>query len=44
MAGADVLGEIDIDSERHAAFGAADKTLLEAVAALLAARMSVRSR
>jgi len=44
MAGGDVLGEIDIDSDRQAAFGSADKTLLEAVAAQLAARMSVRSR
>ena len=43
MAGSDVLGEIDIDSDRPAAFGEADRTLLEAVAALLAARMSVRS-
>lgn len=43
MAGSDVLGEIDIDGDRPAAFGEADKTLLEAVAALLAARMSVRS-
>src|SRR4029450_12018688 len=42
MAGEHVLGDIAIDSDRHAAFGAADKTLLEAVAALLAARMSVR--
>jgi putative methionine-R-sulfoxide reductase with GAF domain len=31
-----VLGEIDIDSDRPAAFGAADRTLLEAVAAALA--------
>ncbi len=31
-----VLGEIDIDSDRPAAFTAADRTLLEAVAALLA--------
>ena len=44
MAGGDVLGEIDIDSDRPAAFSAADKTLLEGVAALLAARMSVGSR
>ena len=44
MAGGDVLGEIDIDSDRPAAFGTADQTLLEAVAALLAARMSVGSR
>ena len=44
MAGGEVLGEIDIDSDRQAAFGAADKTLLEAVATQLAARMSVGSR
>ena len=36
MHGARVLGEIDIDSDRPAAFGAADRELLEAVAALLA--------
>src|SRR3954468_20068859 len=30
-----VLGEIDIDSDRFAAFGAADKRLLESVASLL---------
>src|SRR3954469_2114090 len=40
MRGADVLGEIDIDSDRRAAFGAADRALLEPVAALLAERMS----
>jgi GAF domain-containing protein len=34
--GADVLGEIDIDSDKKAAFGPADRELLEAVAALLA--------
>ncbi len=38
MRGADVLGEIDIDSDRKAAFGPADRELLEAVAALLARR------
>jgi GAF domain-containing protein len=38
MRGSDVLGEIDIDSDRPAAFKPADRTLLEAVAALLAAR------
>ena len=32
----EVLGEIDVDSDRLAAFGAEDKMLLEAVAALLA--------
>jgi len=36
MSGERVLGEIDIDSDRSAAFGAADKTLLESVASLLA--------
>jgi GAF domain-containing protein len=36
MRGAEVLGEIDIDSDKPAAFGAADRTLLEATAALLA--------
>jgi L-methionine (R)-S-oxide reductase len=35
-----VLGEIDIDSDRPAAFGAADRTLIEAVAALLAPRIA----
>jgi GAF domain-containing protein len=38
MRGTDVLGEIDIDSDKPAAFGPADRTLLEAVATLLAAR------
>jgi L-methionine (R)-S-oxide reductase len=35
MKGTRVLGEIDIDSDKKAAFGAADKELLEATAALL---------
>jgi L-methionine (R)-S-oxide reductase len=35
----DVLGEIDIDSDRPAAFGDADRMLLEKVAALLAPRL-----
>ena len=30
MSGAEVLGEIDIDSDRPAAFGQADRALLEA--------------
>ncbi len=34
--GTHVLGEIDIDSDKPAAFGAADRQLLERVAALLA--------
>jgi L-methionine (R)-S-oxide reductase len=40
MRGADVLGEIDIDSDRRAAFGAPDRALLEPVAAMLAERMA----
>jgi GAF domain-containing protein len=36
MREAHVLGEIDIDSDKKAAFGPADRDLLEAVAALLA--------
>ena len=36
MNGADVLGEIDIDSDRPSAFGANDRALLEQVAPLLA--------
>ena len=35
----EVLGEIDIDSDRPAAFGDADRVLLEKVAALLAPRV-----
>ena len=35
-----VLGEIDIDSDRPAAFGAADRALLEPVAALLAEQLA----
>lgn len=34
-----VLGEIDIDSDRRAAFGPGDQQLLEAVAALLAEKL-----
>lgn len=40
MRGNEVLGEIDIDSDRPAAFGTADRELLEPIAALLADRMS----
>ena len=36
----DVLGEIDVDSDRRAAFGQDDKEMLEAIAALLAPRLS----
>jgi GAF domain-containing protein len=36
MAGDRVLGELDIDSDHPAAFGAADRALLEAVARMLA--------
>ena len=35
-----VLGEIDIDSDKHAAFGADDKKLVEAVAAMLAPKLA----
>jgi GAF domain-containing protein len=40
MRGSDVLGEIDIDSDQPAAFGARDRALLEPVAALLAERLA----
>jgi L-methionine (R)-S-oxide reductase len=40
MRGSDVLGEIDIDSDQPAAFGATDRALLEPVAALLAERLA----
>jgi L-methionine (R)-S-oxide reductase len=40
MLGDDVLGEIDIDSDRHAAFGPEDRVRLESVAALLAPRLA----
>lgn len=39
MQGDRVLGEIDIDSDRSAAFGPADRDLLERVAAALSARL-----
>lgn len=39
MRGGEVLGEIDIDSDRRAAFGPADQRLLEAVAALLSEKL-----
>jgi L-methionine (R)-S-oxide reductase len=39
MLDGDVLGEIDIDSDKPAAFGPADRSLLERVAALLAPRL-----
>ena len=40
MLGTEVLGELDIDSDRVAAFGADDRELLEAVAALLAPKIA----
>jgi GAF domain-containing protein len=40
MNGAAVLGEIDIDSDQPAAFGPADRALLEQVAALLSEALS----
>jgi GAF domain-containing protein len=39
----DVLGEIDIDSDSHGAFGPADRVRLEAVAALLAPHLASAS-
>jgi L-methionine (R)-S-oxide reductase len=42
MEGTDVLGEIDVDSDRPAAFGPADRELLEATAAMLAPGLAVR--
>jgi L-methionine (R)-S-oxide reductase len=42
LRGSEVLGEIDIDSDKKAAFGPADRELLEAVAALLASKFSDR--
>jgi L-methionine (R)-S-oxide reductase len=39
MRGDEVLGEIDVDSDRRAAFGQADRRLLESVASLLAERI-----
>ena len=36
----EVLGEIDVDSDKRAAFGPDDKDMLEAVAAMLAPRLS----
>ena len=40
MEGSDVLGEIDIDSDLPAAFGDADRRLLEQVATLLSESLS----
>ena len=40
MQGANVLGEIDIDSDKPAAFGRPDRELLEPIASLLAERLS----
>ena len=40
MLGSEVLGELDVDSDKPAAFGADDRELLEQVAALLAPRLA----
>ena len=40
LSGQEVLGEIDIDSDRLAAFGEADCRMLEEIAALLAPRLT----
>jgi len=42
LRGTEVLGEIDIDSDKKAVFGAADRVLLEAVAARLARKFPPR--
>jgi L-methionine (R)-S-oxide reductase len=42
LRGTEVLGEIDIDSDKKAAFGPADRELLEAVASLLAQKFAKR--
>lgn len=39
MRGCEVLGEIDIDSDRPAAFGPADQRMLEVVAAMLSEKI-----
>jgi len=39
MRGDDVLGEIDIDSDRRAAFGGQDRELLEQIAAILSEKL-----
>jgi L-methionine (R)-S-oxide reductase len=44
MQDGDVLGEIDIDSDKRAAFGPDDLWLLEPVAALLADRLAEENR
>ena len=43
MRGDEVLGEIDVDSDRAAAFAAKDRALLESVAGLLADRLVASS-
>jgi L-methionine (R)-S-oxide reductase len=43
MRGDRVFGEIDVDSDQSAAFGAEDKALLEAVAQRLATRLAERA-
>ena len=42
LRGSEVLGEIDIDSDKKAAFGPADRDLLESVATLLARKFPSR--
>src|ERR671916_3123972 len=39
MRGCEVLGEIDVDSDRPAAFGAEDRRMLEAVAGVLSEKL-----
>jgi L-methionine (R)-S-oxide reductase len=44
MRGEEVLGEIDIDSDRPAAFGERDRELLESVASLLSSRLTAATK
>jgi putative methionine-R-sulfoxide reductase with GAF domain len=44
MLDGEVLGEIDIDSDRRAAFGPADRELLEQIAARLAPRVPTHAK
>jgi L-methionine (R)-S-oxide reductase len=40
MQGSEVLGEIDIDSDKPAAFGQSDRSILESIAPMLAERLA----
>jgi len=44
MKGGTVFGEIDIDSDKHAAFTTADRALLESIARTLGEKLAVSHR